>query len=503
VGSGGRRLEVTLFSVTGLGFTPSRVWLDARGGFFASVSGWQSVIREGYEDDAAALAAVQDSVDARRSAEIAARLARRPAGPVAFRHVTVFDAPAAVARPDYTVVVEGDRITAVGPAATTPVPASARVIEGRGQTLLPGLWDMHAHVGDVDGLLNIANGVTSVRDLANDVDYLRATRRGFDEGTAIGPRIVMAGFIDGPGPFAGPTKALVSTPAEAAEWVNRYAELGYEQIKLYSSLDTALVPVIAKLAHAKGMRLSGHIPSGMLAEAAVRAGYDEIQHTNMLFLNFLGDTLDTRTPVRFTAVARHGADLDLASDSVRTFLRFLKQRGTVVDPTVATFEGMFTGAPGRLTEGDAEIADRMPAQVRRGMTGGGLPADSATRVRYRASYDRMLGMVKALHDAGVTIVAGTDCLAGFCYHRELELYSRAGIPNAEVLRIATWNGAAVTGRSEQLGSIAVGKLADLVMIDGDPIADIGAIRRVGLVMKGGVTYEPAALLAELGVRDWR
>jgi hypothetical protein len=217
----------------------------------------------------------------------------------------------------------------------------------------------------------------------------------------------------------------------------------------------------------------------------------------------MGDTLDTRTPVRFTAVARHGADLGLGSDSVRAFLRFLKQRGTVVDPTVATFEGMFTGVPGRLTEGDAEIADRMPAQVRRGMTGGGRPADSATRVRYRASYDRMLGMVKALHDEGITIVAGTDCLAGFCYHRELELYSRAGIPNAEVLRIATWNGASVTGRNEQLGSIAIGKLADLVLIDGDPIADIRAIRRVGLVMKGGVTYDPAALLAELGVRYWR
>jgi imidazolonepropionase-like amidohydrolase len=145
----------------------------------------------------------------------------------------------------------------------------------------------------------------------------------------------------------------------------------------------------------------------------------------------------------------------------------------------------------------------MPAQVRRGLRGGGLPADSATRARYRDSYAKMLAMVKALYEAGIPIVAGTDCLAGFCLHRELELYGQAGIPNGQVLRIATWEAARVAKRSDRLGSIEPGKLADLVLIDGDPLADLRAIRRVDVVMKDGVLFDPQAILKELGVASWR
>jgi hypothetical protein len=293
---------------------------------------------------------------------------------------------------------------------------------------------------------------------------------------------------------------LVSTAKEATDWVDRYADLGYEQIKLYSSLDPKLVPIIAERAHARGLRLSGHIPRGMLASQAVLAGYDEIQHTNMLFLNFLGDTLDTRTPLRFTTVARTGADLDLASDSVRAFLRLLKEHHTVVDPTLATFEEMFVASPGTMTEGNAAIASRLPAQVQRGFLGGGLPADGPTRERYRASYARMLQMVKALYDEGIPIVAGTDCTAGFCLHRELELYVKAGIPPAEVLKIATWGAAVVTKRTDRLGSIEPGKLADLVLLRGNPVARISDVRQAVVVMKDGVLYDPAALDRALGVR---
>jgi len=494
---------LTLVSITGLGYSPSYLWLDQSGELFASVSGWTSLVREGSQGLVSALGAAQNSITAARSRGLAVRLGAIDGRPVAIRNVTVFDAPNARLVPGQTVVLDGQRIASVGPAEAAPVPANARVIDGSGKTLLPGFWDMHSHFGDVDGILNLANGVTSVRDLANDVDYLLATRRAIDEGTMIGPRIVMAGFIDGPGPYAGPTKALVANRKEAESWVDRYASLGYEQIKLYSSLDPALVPVIAARAHQKGLRLSGHIPRGMVARQAVLAGYDEIQHTNMLFLNFMGDTLDTRTPLRFTEVAKHGLDLDLAADSVRSFIRFLADRKIVVDPTLATFEGMFTSDPGTVSPGDAKYRDRLPAQVRRGMTGGGLPADRPARARYRASYRRMLDMVRALHQAGITLVAGTDCMAGFCYHRELELYAEAGIPPAEVLRIATWNGAVITKRTDRLGSISPGKLADMVLVEGDPVADISAIRRVSLVVKNGVAYRPDELLAEIGVKPWQ
>src|ERR1044071_1607515 len=495
--SGARRRQVIAYAVTGLDFTPTYLWLDPDGTFFASAEGWSEVVLAGWEPAVKALSAVQDSLKETRERETAKRLADRPPSPGALTRAPLFDAPEAKPVPGTTVVVEGSRVTAVGADGQVAIPPGARRIDARGKTLLPGLWDMHAHMSEVDGPLDIAAGVTSVRDMANDADFLATQQKRWDEGSAIGPRVVKAGFIDGRGPYQGPSKALVSTTEEALRWVDWYAEHGYEQIKLYSSLDTGLVRPIAERTHAKGLRLSGHIPNHMTATLAVQAGYDEIQHTNMLFLNFLGDTIDTRTPERFRAVGRYGAGLDLDADSVKAFLRFLKDHHTVVDPTLATFEGMFTADPGEMSEGDARMAARLPAQLSRGLRGGGMPATPELRARYRAAYANMLRMVKALYDGGIQIVAGTDCSAGFCLHRELELYSKAGIPNAEVLRIATWVPARIMKRTDRLGAVAPGKLADLILVDGDPVADIANIRRVSLVMKDGVLFDPAAVYRTL------
>src|SRR2546426_1298199 len=504
VTTGGQSARITHYQVEGLDFTPTEFWVAQDGGLFAFIAGaWYRVIRGGWESVADALAAAQDSMEQQRDAALARALADRPAGAVVFRHASVFDAPSARLVRDQTVIVRSARIESVTPDSAARVAAGARVIDARGKTLLPGLWDMHTHLGPLDGRLDIAAGVTTVRDMANDIDQLRRLREAWDSGSAIGPRVVMAGFMDGPGPFAGPTKVLVSTPDSALAWVDRYAGLGYEQIKMYSSLDTALVPLIAARAHARGLRVSGHIPLHMTVTSAVRAGYDEIQHINFLFLNFLGDSIDTRTPQRFIAVGRYGPDLDLVSDSVRAFLAFLKDHKTVIDPTLATFEPIFTARPGALDAGAARIADRLPAQVRRGFLTGGIARTDAEAARDRIAYAKMLAFAKALHDSGIPLVAGTDCMAGFCLQRELELYSQAGIPNAQVLRIATWGAATVTKRTDRLGAIRPGYLADLVLVDGDPVADIANIRHADLVMKGGVIYDPAAIYRTLGVLPWR
>jgi hypothetical protein len=500
----GQTTRIALYQVEGLGFTPTEFWVTPDHRLFAFVAGaWFRVILDGWETVGDALAAVQDSLERQRDAGFARALADRPAGPVVFQHASVFDAPNARLMPGQTVVVRGHRIEAMGADGAVPVPAGARVIDARGKTLLPGLWDMHTHNGALDGRMHIAGGVTSVRDMANDIDDLRRLRTAWDSGLAIGPRVIMAGFIDGPGPYAGPTKVLVSTRDSALAWVDRYQSLGYEQIKLYSSLDTALVRPIAERAHALGLRLSGHIPNHMTAARAVLSGYDEIQHINMLFLNFLGDSIDTRTPGRFSAPGRYGADLDLGSDSVRAFLQLLLQHRTVIDLTLATFEGMYTVRPGTLDAGGRRIASRMPVEVRRGLLSGGIAQSDTELVRYRASWARMLAFARALYDHGIPIVAGTDCLAGFCLQRELELYSEAGIPNAQVLQIATWGAATVMKRTDRLGAIRPGYLADLVLVDGDPVAEMGNIEHIDLVMKDGVLYDPAAIYRTLGVVPWR
>jgi imidazolonepropionase-like amidohydrolase len=498
--SGARSKTVTLYATHGLWFTPWLWWADEGGLFFGAGSSWSMSIREGWESAQPELLKAQHAYDSSRAIVAARSLARRPSRPVVFRNANVFDAEVGRMRPRTTVVVTGNRITAVGDDGRVAVPASAEVIDVAGKTLMPGMWDMHVHMGDDEGLMHLAAGVTTVRDLANDTDETLARQRRITDGTLIGPRMILAGFMDGPGPFAGPTKVLVSTADSARAWVNRYADRGYEQIKIYSSIDPAIVPSIVDAAHKRGLRVSGHVPQGMTAEEFVRAGADELQHTNFLFLNFWRDSVkDTRTPERFTAPAQRAAVLDLGSERVRRFIALLKERGTVIDPTVAVFEGMLTGRKGSVDPAFATIAGRMPPTVRRDFLRGGLPVPEGMDQRYRDSFAAFKRMVKAMYDAGVPIVAGTDAMAGFAYHRELELYAEAGIPAPEVLRIATINAARIMKREKELGSIAAGKLADLIIVDGNPAERIPDVRRVTLVMKDGVLYDPGAMYRTIGV----
>ncbi|HEY7639745.1 MAG TPA: amidohydrolase family protein [Steroidobacteraceae bacterium] len=501
LGEGATRRRVTAYQIEGLGFSPSTVWLDDDRNLFASVGRFYSAVRAGFEASVPKLLEKQEAIESKRSAELARTLARKPLMPVALTNANLFDPATGKSVPGSTVVIEGNRIRAVGKDGAVSIPSQAQKIDVGGKALLPGLWDMHVHLGPNDGLLHLAAGVTSVRDLANDNDALLKMKRDFESGAEIGPRVTMRGFMDGRGPYTGPTKVFVDTEAEARAAIDNYAKLGYEGIKVYSSIKPELVPVIVKLAHAKGLRVSGHVPAFMTAQQFVEAGVDEIQHINFIFLNFFFDEVkDTRTPQRFIAVAERAATLDLNSDRVRSFVRLLKDHNIVVDPTLTAFEGLFVDRPGKVSVSYAAIADRMPPQVRRGFLAGGLPVPEGKDARYHESQLATLRMTKLLYDSGITIVAGTDGLPGFTLHRELELYAQAGISPPDVLRIATLGAARVAHRDQELGSIAPGKLADMVLVAGDPAQRISDIRQPTLVIKDGVFYEPAALYKALGIK---
>ena len=498
----GQARSVTQYAINGLDFAPTSVWLDQQGNFFASVSGsWFAFIREGWEAAVEALTKSQEDFDNRRSADLASRLAHKPAVPLAFVHANLFDSESATAHPHSTVIVSGNTIAAVGDDGKVSVPQNAEVIDASGKMLMPGLWDMHVHLQPNDGLLNMAAGVTSVRDMANDMTSLMAMRDRFNSGTEIGPRVLMAGFLDGRGPYQGPTKVFADSEEEARKNVEMYAKNGYAQIKVYSSLKPELVPKIAEMAHSHGMRISGHVPAFMTAEQFVKDGADEIQHMNFIFLNFMFDTVkDTRTPARFTEVAMHGADVDPGSAKVQAFIHLLQEHKTVLDPTLNVFEGMFTDRPGKMSASYVAVGDRLPAQIRRGFFYGGLQPPDGMDQRYRDSFQQMLKMTKALYDAGVPLVAGTDALAGFSLHRELELYEQAGIPAPKVLQLDTLGAARVMKHDKDLGSIAPGKLADIILVDGDPSVHISDIRRVTTVIKDGAVYKTAELDQAIGVK---
>jgi len=496
-----KKKHVTLYEVSGFGFDPGTIWLDDDSNLFANVSSWSQVILAGWGKSLPDLLKAQDDASAIAQKEQAARLTHKPKnGVLAVTNARLFDPATLAVTANATIVVRGNRIAAAG--AGVEVPADATVIDAAGKTVIPGMWDMHQHFATVHGLLDIANGVTTGRDLANDTDFLLALRRKFDDGTAIGPHILMAGIIDGPGPFAGPTKVLVDTPEKAIAAVDNYAKLGYEQIKIYSSVKPELVPVIVKEAKAHHLRVSGHVPAFMRVEDAIRDGFDEIQHVNFLMLEFMPDVKETRNPARFIEPGLRGASLDFHSAEMKEFTELLLRHHTVIDPTLGVFEEMFTARKGETSPLFAPVADRMPPQVRRSFLGGGLPiADPRTDATYRASYKKMIELVGRLYRAGVPVVAGTDAwIPGFAFDRELEIYAQAGIPPAEILRIATLGAATVMHHEKESGSVTPGKVADFALIDGDPTTNISDVRRVTTVVKDGNVFETAEIDRELGIR---
>jgi imidazolonepropionase-like amidohydrolase len=495
----GRKKRVSLYAIRGLDFSPTYLWLDQRQSFFAVVDDWFTVIPEGWEPSVKILLAAQDEARQARAAGLAARLSHKEPNGVVFAHVNLFDSESARVLKDQSIVVVGNRIVSVGPSDHVNVPSGAEVIDAPGKTLLPGLWDMHSHVGDDDGILNLAAGVTTVRDLGNDSELLLARRKRIEESKEIGTRIVLAGLIDGRGPFQGPTKVLVSTEAEARAAVDNYKRLGYVQIKIYSSVKPELVPAIINEAHKSGMRVSGHIPAEMTAAQCVELGYDEIQHANFLILNFMPDVKNTNTIARLIEPAKRGAGLDLSSPEVRSFINLLQDHHTTLDLTLSVFENQYLNRAGQVPRGYQPIASRLPVQVRRGLLSSGLTPPDGMDDTYRKSFAKMMDLAGLLYRSGIPIEAGTDSMAGFALHRELELDVQAGIPPSRVLQNATFNAARIMKLDGDLGSISPGKLADLILVNGDPAANISDIRRTTLVMKDGIVYKPDELYSTIGV----
>jgi imidazolonepropionase-like amidohydrolase len=502
VEANGQKVNATLYQIDGLDFSPTYLWLDDQHNAFAAVQGWSGLIRAGFESTYGALYQTQEEFENARAASLAKQLIHHPAGDLVIKNVTVFDSTTAKTVLAQRVTVRGDRIVTVEAERGQPTSSGAQVIDGSGKMLLPGLWDMHQHFSADNAFLDIAAGITTGRDLGNSIDELTKLRKHIEQGEQIGPRIVLAGLIDGPGPFQGPVNVLAATPDEARQCVDRYANLGYVQIKIYSSVKPELVPVIIAEAHKRGLRVSGHVPSGMTAEQFVRDGADEIQHMNFVFLNFMPDVTETRTPARFIEPGKRAAGIDLNSAQVNDFIALLKQHHTVIDPTMTIWEATYVDRPGNVSEEDAYMFDRLPLQVQRGAKSASeaLPTpDSATDQLYRASYANFVRMVKKLYDSGITIVAGTDLGKGYSLHRELEIYNQAGIPTPEVLRMATLTAAQIMKRDSELGSIAPGKLADLILVNGDPTANISDIRKIDTVIKGGAVMYPSELYPAMGV----
>lgn len=504
--TGDKTRRVQLLAQTGLGLEPNYYWatVGPEPRLFAAIyPGWTLAIEEGWDANLDALAARQVKASAVALKDFASAHLQPLRGLTVIRNARVFDSVAARLGPAQDVYVLRGRITAVRPSGST-LKGVDQQIDAAGRVLLPGLFDMHGHASRWQGGLHLAAGVTTVRDLGSNNTTLQQIMDESAAGELLWPHIVPAGFLEGKSTFSSQAGLTIQTLDEARAAVEWYALRGYRQLKIYNSFPREMVREVAAYAHQRGMRVSGHVPAFMRAQDVVERGFDEIQHINQVMLNFLvTPTTDTRTLERFTLPAERLAALDLNSKPVRDFVALLKRHKTVIDPTAATFAFM-QQRDGEVSPTFAPVMDHLPPTVQRWFLSGGMKiADDATAARYKASYAKMVAFIGRMYRAGVPLVAGTDeYLVGFALHSELALYVQAGLTPAQALQVATLNGAKYTGTLHERGSIAPGKLADLVLVDGDPTKNIADLRKVALVITQGKLISPRAVYEALGVKPF-
>lgn len=500
VGSGANAQTVTLWELTGLGTSPTPVWADAHGRFFAISFGIAWIPAE-YAADQKKLEAVQATAIAARAPALLTSLVTVPTTPVAFTHVRMFDADNVRFLADQTVVVDKGLIAAVGPSGTVSVPAGAREIDGRGKTLVPGLWDCHMHVGDdYTGVQELSLGVTSVRDPGNDNARTIDRRTRAAAGELLFPHVYPSVLIDGKGPYTAQVATVATSQQEAIAIIDKAKADHFTGIKFYGTFDKSWLPASIAEAHKLGLHVHGHLPVGIRPMDAIADGYDEITHINWIIMQAMPDAVVNASNgmMRFEGPGRYGKDVDLDGPAMTGLLKTMAEKHIYNDPTMVAFESLYVPDNGDLSPSYAPFVGTMPPATERGFRAGGfaVPRD-LTRADYRASWAKMVALLGRMHTAGIPIVAGTDG-SGLEIVHELEIYQDAGFTPAEALAAATIVPARLVGQDARTGSIAVGKTADLALVDGDPSTRIGDLRQTRVVMLDGRLLDADALRRAAG-----
>ncbi len=493
---------VKLAFIKGYGFAPNPVWLDTDNRYFG-FAGVISLLPEGYEKAGPKLTEIQNQATAAMVRDIAHKfLAAANRTPTLVDHVLLFDSVAGKYLPDRAVLIADGKVVGVGPAGSIEAPAGASVIDGRGKTILPGLWDAHQHVGgDWNLLQNLATGMTNYRSPGSDIDEALSIQKRRAAGDLLAPDGKISVIIDRKDPLAAQGALTVSSAEEAVAAVDKIKAAGLWGAKFYTSMDPAWIAPAAAEAHKLGLHVHGHVPARMRPLDAVRAGYDEITHINFIMMQAMPQEVvdKANTAARLEGPAKYGKDVDLDSPAMKAFYAELAKRGTIIDPTLTVWEPLMTSDGTSISPEYAPFADIAPPAVARGWKIGGYPLfGGLTRADFKKSFDKMVGLVGKLHDAGVRIVAGTDGY-GLELVRELVLYEEAGLTNAEALQTATIVPAQMTGMDDRVGSIAAGKTADIILVDGDVSKDLRNLRHVETVFLDGYRLDGAALREASGL----
>ncbi len=479
-------VRLTRYTVTNLMFGREILWMNDDGRLAALMTFAGGLPIEEVRDDYASIGGElvrsgvqQEMLDLD---DLDRQVPPESVGSFAIVGARLIDGTGAPAIENSVVIVQDGRILAAGPAASTSVPPGVRVVHAVGQSLLPGLWEMHVHYSGVEfGPALLSAGITTARDCGGEFEFLTTVRKKIDNEHALGPKLLLAGLIDS-GDGLGFGYVDANTPADGIAAADTYADAKFDQIKVYTQLQPNVLRAITAEAHKRGLTVTGHVPAAINAFDGVADGMDQINHLQFVTRAMLPD--GAKGPV------------DINSERAQRLIALLKDHHIVIDPTdgwgemaghpknvdVASFEPGITAAPYTL-------ASKFRAM--------GSPAEDAEKFRDRMETNRKV--IHALYAAGVTIIPGTDTgLLGYGLDRELELYVQAGMTPMEAIESATIIPARVMKLDHDSGSIEVGKRADLMLVDGNPLQNISDLRRVVRVIKDGRMYDSKQLGRSVG-----
>ena len=469
----GRSIRLRRYSVDGVVWGREAVWLDSLGHLAALITRVHILPLEAVRSDLeSALAEFQASAVRDRMRDLvrlSGQVTPVATGSYALVHGRLVDGTDKPPVEDATIVIRAGRVAAAGAGNAVPIPAGTKVIDVRGKTIVPGLWDMHAHVSQIEWApAYLGAGVTSVRDMGGESGFLAAFRDTLASARAIGPQLLLAGLVDGPGPN-GFGSVIAATPDEGRAIVDAYRAQGFRQIKLYNSITAPVAGAIIRRAHELGMTVAGHVPNAMGLRAVIDSGMDHVAH-----MPLSGDP---------------------SAGEFQQMVTFLAAKHTVLDPTIAWNE-LLGRAPSTAPESFEPGVRQSPPPMALNYTSVRTRTDSAGAARDQA---RGLAIFKALHDAGIPIVAGTDGgVPGHSLFRELELSVAAGLTPLEAIQSATIVAARAMGMEHDYGTVEAGKVADLLILDADPLSRISDIRSGRWVISRGRMYDCASLWTAAG-----
>lgn len=495
--------DITLktYALSGANLNPVYFVLDEAQNFFASISPRFVLIRAGFESEENNMRQLAEKYSAERFEKLQAQFAHQFRGNLRIRNVRIFDPKTQALTKLASVLVNGDKIRSID-SPDIKAGLNETEIDGGGGTLIPGLYEMHAHLGDNAALLNIAAGVTSVRDMGNNNEVLDNLIQKIEQGVLAGPRITRLGFIEGKSPFSSNNGILVENEKQALEAVETYARKGFQGIKLYNSMNGDWAPAIVKKAHELNMPVTGHVPAFFNANAMLRAGFDEMTHINQVMLGWvLEPEEDTRTLLRLTALQRLPG-LDLNSARVKETVDLMVKNKVAIDPTLAIHETLLLSRNGKTQGGTLDYIEHMPANVQRGakVAMANISNEEEDKA-YRLAFEKIVATLKMMKDRGILIIPGTDLGGSFTLHRELELYQLLGFTPSEILKLGTYDMANYLGHKDR-GSIEPGMLADFFLVPNDPTKDLKAIKTISLVSRGGVIYFPSEIYPAFGINPF-